>query len=1250
MADPDPGLDLDPPEQQINAALNNDNDPESEAQANADSQPEQDDFQRLASCNKQKSKAKDREELSIFLNMDENKIKLQELQRSKYVIYKTPKSDHENVMNIFSVSHEKKPKDGREAKECNILKLWRSLSERNCLSTNVPAELSKALENVKKEKPQASIKDFFSSQPKPSTSSNVPAPAAVVIVETNNNDTRPQSNNQPERSKQLGVFGVSIIEEQMIKSQLTIDENFLIKKETFDQIKAVKSLLVEVDKKQSWEVDKARNTVKKNALIDTLKSFESSFKELVDLCNTEKHFEEAKTLPLETCARFLQEKSEEANTLARELMLKINSEEFKKDLQDVKTFLQRRISNMEKRHEQKIDTSIEIKCCKSSSSWEDCLNEIEQREWMPTGRNGFVEIKHFLLCKDIFQHLELRGDEFIQGEFLLQCLGLPRDHKIRIFEALVNNLPIIMARSKDDKGHVIFISVSTFLSSQTLVQDLMELCDVQKGSNEESFEVVQGEVEKSDKTGRSGRTREVVKNPLILEKANQFVNSCGADATGPSAEERRRDNTGRVGFVMQDLWEFIRDTLYADNQSKCPSISTLRRTFEAPNKHRNASSYYKADLEVRTATKRNDAAGGDGKQHGHRHECFTDVRLSREFCEYFREDCVVISADNKCKIPCGGLSVVNRLNVLNKKYFPKSQMPNFPDHDIRCGSLINPEGYMILDGGYDKDADEGIEESHTNSRSRSDDNRARDGFNVFQQDDYDNNEVEPVLSEYLHEPTSPQDNDQNQTPAMDCLESQSLVQIDMHEREVTDEIIFQCDGGNDTTSDEDDEGCSSPARKRAKLVINSDSEDSENATEVMTVDNTGSDNDNNLTEPGHLEVEWPGVEPMPVFIPEHKLDRIININGVNRVAIPNTGRSYVFNKSHRKKPSTIWRHMNDLLTMAKVEDCMVKKGCQLLLVDDGADWGGRTLTTQYFLGRYFLEADLDMLKISRNAPGDSRWNPIEHLWAYINNKLCGLMLPIREEDEDVDDLEDRSIRRLNEAIQGAKYDGHKVTPIHVPCNSSQVKINGNMYENDFFTAEEDAIVHEIMEKKSYHKRRVTEEHPDIAEYLRLIYRHSQVTMHGYVFRKCLPQDGYVCEYCKAHPLRISKEMQDALPSRKSGALFYDCIPDPERPNHYQTLLKMMSEVKSLKITPDAMFPDVKRCQESNCLYSFKSQADADRHQRLAHGTNNKPNHPAGFVCKFKINGQVCGQSFDSYWFLTKHKKANGHINYRTKDD
>ena len=66
------------------------------------------------------------------------------------------------------------------------------------------------------------------------------------------------------------------------------------------------------------------------------------------------------------------------------------------------------------------------------------------------------------------------------------------------------------------------------------------------------------------------------------------------------------------------------------------------------------------------------------------------------------------------------------------------------------------------------------------------------------------------------------------------------------------------------------------------------------------------------------------------------------------------------------------------------------------------------------------------------------------------------------------------------------------------------------------------------------------------------------------------------------------------------------------------------------------------------MVTFKSKADAERHYRLAHGDKNKPNHPQGYVCKFKINNVPCGQSFSTDWFLKKHKRIENHINRRKR--
>ena len=58
----------------------------------------------------------------------------------------------------------------------------------------------------------------------------------------------------------------------------------------------------------------------------------------------------------------------------------------------------------------------------------------------------------------------------------------------------------------------------------------------------------------------------------------------------------------------------------------------------------------------------------------------------------------MISCDNKAKIPLG-LPCVNRLSSLSHKFFIEG--PNFQDHDLRTGYLINPEGYLVLEFNSD---------------------------------------------------------------------------------------------------------------------------------------------------------------------------------------------------------------------------------------------------------------------------------------------------------------------------------------------------------------------------------------------------------------------------------------------------------------------------------------------------------------------------------------------------------------------
>lgn len=120
-----------------------------------------------------------------------------------------------------------------------------------------------------------------------------------------------------------------------------------------------------------------------------------------------------------------------------------------------------------------------------------------------------------------------------------------------------------------------------------------------------------------------------------------------------------------------------------------------------------------------------------------------------------------------------------------------------------------------------------------------------------------------------------------------------------------------------------------------------------------------------------------------------------------------------------------------------------------------------------------------------------------------------------------------------------------------------------------------------------------------------------------------------------------------LPPRSSGALFYSPVVDEKNPDHYKTFLQFVTNKKAgqlNQIVPDGCFTlEFGRCQQKDCLYVFRSQADKARHLLLIHKAAKADSYPDGFSCKFvKQNGETCQHSEPSRYKLTKHKNAEGH--------
>ena len=203
-----------------------------------------------------------------------------------------------------------------------------------------------------------------------------------------------------------------------------------------------------------------------------------------------------------------------------------------------------------------------------------------------------------------------------------------------------------------------------------------------------------------------------------------------------------------------------------------------------------------------------------------------------------------------------------------------------------------------------------------------------------------------------------------------------------------------------------------------------------------------------------------------------------------------------------------------------------------------------------------------------------------------------------------------------------------------------MSIEGDQLENDHLDPELSDVIQKIMSDKKMNKRKLKEQHSEIAERFKLFFKHADVRLHSIIFRKC-HKDARPCTWCNTHPVRGSDKLWSCLPQKSSGGLFFDSVEDLDKPGHNKTLLDLLKEIKSLKINPDSQFEDIVRCKEKGCLYTIKSEADGDRHCRIAHNENSKKN--VSHVCRFKVAGVMCGAVFGKKWDLTKHKNNEGHV-------
>ena len=85
---------------------------------------------------------------------------------------------------------------------------------------------------------------------------------------------------------------------------------------------------------------------------------------------------------------------------------------------------------------------------------------------------------------------------------------------------------------------------------------------------------------------------------------------------------------------------------------------------------------------------------------------------------------------------------------------------------------------------------------------------------------------------------------------------------------------------------------------------------------------------------------------------------------------------------------------------------------------------------------------------------------MEHGWSKITQLLSGVVLPNKlvggidnveetedeEEEELSDEVYDQGIQILTNLMEGETFDGYPIQAVPVPCNKSQIEIDGKVYK------------------------------------------------------------------------------------------------------------------------------------------------------------------------------------------------------------
>ena len=554
--------------------------------------------------------------------MNEKKADIAMISQSHYASYKNAEFWHEKLINILCCALKKRLKDNNTAASCEVRVRYDQLKAADFPILEISSELSKAVKNASQNK----ITSFFAKLTRPAVAQRGPAREETSDAE-NNASKEDTENEHPEEAvyppgpqrELFRLFHVSPTDANNIKKAIKLDADFVNSKESVKNINVFLSLHTELEKLKAYDRD-SKLTEEKHSILHTKQEISAAFQKLAVLCSPDNTPENQS---LEEMVAFLKKKSDEANLVARELFLKLNSDQFQQLVKSVSLRIRKRISNI---HNTTPSSSqpLKVDCYKAGDTWDSCIESVEA-DWSPAPNNGYLKVSDFVECRSIFRSMELRGDHFVTSENLLKWLK-KTERKSQVIQSLIRNLPLLFVQK--DKIQIL-MSVTAFLQSREMMEDFIEIVKEQKTSKnnkekEPEINVTPGTVPVRERVQGSGRPSLVDTIPGFLETVKDY---CGM--AGVAAHSRRRTNVGRTGFSIPDVHSVVKEKLFSSNPEKCPSLRTIRRIFEPPSQRHNNKHRYKSLISALPGRKRNDETARNDGGHPHRHACFSFFRKSR---------------------------------------------------------------------------------------------------------------------------------------------------------------------------------------------------------------------------------------------------------------------------------------------------------------------------------------------------------------------------------------------------------------------------------------------------------------------------------------------------------------------------------------------------------------------------------------------------------------------------------------------